>query len=128
MTSCAILAPYNDDVRTLNDAALERFPGYTHEYLSFDKIVDSEAFASTHPPEYLHTINLSNYPPHKLSLKLHQPIMLLRNINPRKGLCNGTRLLCRNFLPHVLEAEIADGDFAGICFFLNIRFAVRTYG
>ncbi|KAG2224755.1 hypothetical protein INT45_005279 [Circinella minor] len=90
MTSCTILALYNNDVRTLNDAALECFPGNIHEYLSFDKIVDSEAFASTHPPEYLHTINLSNYPPHKLSLKLHQLIMPLRNINPRKGLCNGT--------------------------------------
>ena len=114
MTDCAILAPYNDDVREINNAADSIFPRESYEYLSSDTIVDSEAFAATHPPEYLNTISLNNYPPHQLSLKLHQPIMLLRNINPQKGLCNGTRLICRNFLPHVIEAEISQGDFAGI--------------
>ncbi|KAG2213750.1 hypothetical protein INT45_001288 [Circinella minor] len=113
MTDCAILAPYNDDVNELNNAAHSIFPGESYEYLSSDTIADSEAFAATHPPKYLNMISLSNYPPHQLSLKLHQPIMLLRNINPQKGLCNGTRLICRNFLPHVIEAEISQGDFAG---------------
>jgi ATP-dependent DNA helicase PIF1 len=30
----------------------------------------------------------------------------LRNLNPSKGLCNGTRLLIKNFKPNVIEAVI----------------------
>ncbi|KAG2226151.1 hypothetical protein INT45_003296 [Circinella minor] len=112
MTDYAISAPYNDDVHEINNAAHSIFPGESYEYLSSDTIVDSETFAGTHPPEYLNTILLNNYSPHQLLLKLHQSIMLLRNINPQKGLCNGTRLICRNFLPHVIEAEISQGDFS----------------
>ena len=35
---------------------------------------------------------------------------MLRNINPSKGLCNGTRLICRKFEKHVILAQIAVGD------------------
>lgn len=111
--SSAILAAYNEDVGLLNEKAGEMFPGNARVYLSEDSIVDSEELEAVHPPEYLHTINLPNFPPHRLSLKRHQPIMLLRNINPSKGLCNGTRLICRNLLPHVIEATIAHGHYAG---------------
>ena len=43
--------------------------------------------------EYLHTLRPNGFPQHILSLKSGMPIMLLRNINPRQGLCNGTRLI-----------------------------------
>jgi ATP-dependent DNA helicase PIF1 len=39
-------------------------------------------------------------------LKIGSPIILLRNLNPSDGLCNGTRLICRSFQKHVIEAEI----------------------
>ena len=39
--------------------------------------------------------------------------MLLRNLNPSKGLCNGTRLICRSFRRYVIEAEIVTGSHAG---------------
>lgn len=53
------------------------------------------------PPEFLNTIKDGSLPPHSLKLKNGSPIILLRNINPKEGLCNGTRLICRNFRPHV---------------------------
>lgn len=35
--------------------------------------------------------------------------MLLRNIDPKFGLCNGTRLLCRGFFMNFLDVEILKG-------------------
>ncbi|KAM3342723.1 hypothetical protein P3S68_027689 [Capsicum galapagoense] len=37
--------------------------------------------------------------------------MLLRNLNPCEGLCNGTRLICCDFQKYVISAKIASGDF-----------------
>ena len=33
------------------------------------------------------------FPSHDLRLKTNMPLMLLRNLNPREGLCNGTKLI-----------------------------------
>lgn len=46
---------------------------------------------STYPDEYLNSLNPSGMPPHKLILKPGMPVMLLRNLNPLGGDCNGTR-------------------------------------
>ncbi|GJU32025.1 ATP-dependent DNA helicase PIF1-like protein [Tanacetum coccineum] len=45
------------------------------------------------PTEFLNTLNFPGMPPHALCLKKELPIMLLRNVNPARGLCNGTRLI-----------------------------------
>ena len=52
-------------------------------------------------------------PPHKLSLKKGAPIILLRNMAPNMGLCNGTRLIVRNMYNRLIEAEIAVGENSG---------------
>ncbi|KAL8550301.1 hypothetical protein ACS0TY_008940 [Phlomoides rotata] len=33
--------------------------------------------------------------------------MLLRILDPANGLCNGSRLICRDFTRHLIHAEIA---------------------
>ena len=45
--------------------------------------------------------------------KVEYPVMLLRNLAPEKGLCNGTRLVITKLRPHVVEANIAVGAYAG---------------
>ncbi len=52
-------------------------------------------------------------PTHKLQLKEGQPIILLRNVDPQKGLCNGTRLICKKFYSKIIHAEIAVGAHKG---------------
>lgn len=39
--------------------------------------------------------------------------MLLRNLDPSQGLCNGTRLTCGGFDRNLIDVEILDGDRAG---------------
>ncbi|CAM1292594.1 Uncharacterised protein r2_g174 [Pycnogonum litorale] len=47
-------------------------------------------------------------PSHKLALKEDVPIMLLRSLDPPK-LCNGTRLIVKKMMTHLLEAQIMTG-------------------
>ncbi|KAF3641569.1 hypothetical protein FXO37_22931 [Capsicum annuum] len=37
--------------------------------------------------------------------------MLLRNLYPSEGLCNGTRLICNDLQKHVISSIIANGNF-----------------
>ncbi|XP_071693070.1 uncharacterized protein [Rutidosis leptorrhynchoides] len=53
---------------------------------------------------------LNGVPPHKLKLKIGHPVMLLRNINPSAGLCNGTRLIITEFQKFVLYARVITGS------------------
>lgn len=41
------------------------------------------------------------------------PIILLRNISPNIGLCNGTRLIVKKFHTRLIEAEISIGIHVG---------------
>ena len=56
--------------------------------------------------------------PHKLELKVGAPLMLIRNLNPAQGLCNGTRLVISALHPHVVEAIIIIGDRSGQSVFI----------
>lgn len=108
-----ILAGTNAVVDKINDLALAAFPGDPIVYLSEDEhIIDSPEPSNT-SIEYLNSVKPSGMPPHELKLKVNQPIMCLRNINPSKGLCNGTRLIVRNLMRNMIEAEIACGDHQG---------------
>ncbi|PIA57971.1 hypothetical protein AQUCO_00500123v1 [Aquilegia coerulea] len=64
-------------------------------------------------PDYLNGLCPSGLPPHKLILKVGAPIILMRNLDPFGGLCNGTRLVCRWFKENLICAEILTGSFYG---------------
>jgi ATP-dependent exoDNAse (exonuclease V) alpha subunit len=53
-----------------------------------------------------------------LKLKIGCPVILLRNIDPANGLCNGTRLVVRGFQRNTIDAEIVLGQHAGKRVFL----------
>jgi ATP-dependent DNA helicase PIF1 len=66
-----------------------------------------------YPQEYLNTITLSGMPVHSITLKVGCPIILLRNLDPSIGLCNGTRLIITALRSRVIEAKILSGSHAG---------------
>ncbi len=56
--------------------------------------------------EVLISLTISELPPHKLTLNNGCVITLLRNLNTRAGLCNGTRLILREMKNNVTVAHI----------------------
>ena len=88
----SILAPTNNEVSTINEMMQQWVPGSATKLLSADSLENpNDAFRFN--AEYLNTLKPNGFPEHILTLKPGMPIMLLRNVNPRQGLCNGTRLI-----------------------------------
>lgn len=110
-----ILTGRNDDMEEMNKEILDRIPGESRIYRSADTVVTEQGADGefNYPTEYLNSINVSGMPPSKLELKIGVPIMVLRNIDPAQGLCNGTRAVVTQFSSKVLEVRILGGDFAG---------------
>lgn len=59
-----------------------------------------------YPAEFLHAQTPTGMPPHRLEFKKGTVVMLLKNINPKMGLCNGTRLVVTNLHTNFLTAKI----------------------
>ncbi|XP_076889972.1 uncharacterized protein LOC143540898 [Bidens hawaiensis] len=107
----ALLAHLNEVVQEINDRMLSYFPGQEMEYLSSDSIDEVERVLedfdpTLYSPDFLNGIKMSGMPNHRLLLKVGVPIMLLRNINQKKGLCNGTRLQVVSLGKRVIEAKV----------------------
>nr|KAJ0215763.1 hypothetical protein LSAT_V11C300143230 [Lactuca sativa] len=114
----AILAPKNEVVQEINDRLLKKFPGDEVEYLSSDSICESEFLhdqfdANLYSPDVLNGLKVSGLPNPKLVLKIGVPVMLLRNIDQKNGLCNGTRLQVLSLGKRVIEAHIITGTNIG---------------
>lgn len=123
MVERAILTPKNCDVHMLNDMIINKFPRDKYILLFFDEVEGDTHNLYQH--EYLHTISPGTLPPHILKIKIWAPLMLLRNIDPKFGLCNGTRLLCRGFFMNLLDVEMLTGHNAGKRAFLP-RIKLKT--
>ncbi|EOA12327.1 hypothetical protein CARUB_v10007922mg [Capsella rubella] len=109
----AILSPRNEDVDKINQYMLSQLPGEERRYFSSDSIETSDTSVfddMVYSQEFLNSINVSGLPKHELTLKKEAPIMLLRNIDPKGGLCNGTRLIVTQMADHVIEARIVTGN------------------
>ena len=136
----AILTPTNDEVDKINDFMLMQLPGnmfyhlflcstkFVHitkqtdlhmllgeekVYLSSDSIIPSDVDIEenvVYPAKFLNSVKVAGLPRHCLKLKVGAPIMCLRNMDVADGLCNGTRLIVTQLLPHVIEGRIITGN------------------
>jgi hypothetical protein len=101
-----ILTSRNDDVDDINEEMLSQFPGEEKQIFSADSIKGNNKNGEgelLYPVEYLNSINCSGLPLHKLQLKVGCPVMILRNLNPGEGVCNGSREIVTQMSNRVLE-------------------------
>lgn len=107
----AILAARNDTVEAVNIQTQMLIHGPEHSYKSMDSVL-KEAEAVQYPIEFLNSIQTPDLQIHNLILKVGSPIMLIRNIDAPR-LCNGTRLIVKQLLWHVIQATIITGCAKG---------------
>lgn len=112
----AILTVRNEDAQAINATILDRLAGNFHHFYSVDSIDNNDLDDSIHerfPIEFLNAQQPSGVPPHELKLQVGMPVMLLRNLDPSHGLCNGTILSIISVGQYVLHTEIVNGRYAG---------------
>jgi len=95
----------------INALALEKPEGQLFKLCSCDYVVGNNE--QHYPIELINSLQPSGMPLHKIILKVGAPIMLLRNLDIKNGLSNGTRLIVTKIGRRVLEAEIAVGANIG---------------
>ncbi|CAN7080984.1 unnamed protein product [Brassica oleracea var. botrytis] len=118
----AILCPTNQDVDVINNYMLDHLTGDERIYLSSDSVDPSDLNSkddSVFSPEFLNSIKTSGLPNHSLRLRIGTPVMLLRNIDPDVGLCNGTRLQITQLANHIIGARVITGKRVGEKVFLH---------
>jgi ATP-dependent exoDNAse (exonuclease V) alpha subunit len=111
-----ILSSCNDDVDGLNQSILDHFPGEEMEFTSSDSVEETEGML--YPTEYLNSVTCSGMPLSKLKLKIGSPVIILRNLNPQEGVCNGTRAILTRITNRVLEVRQITGDHVGSLVFI----------
>ncbi|XP_026452356.1 ATP-dependent DNA helicase PIF1-like [Papaver somniferum] len=124
LTERIILSSRNEDVPNINMDALERLHGETYTYFAADKMIrDDHGRDSDFTTEFLNNLSPPGSPPFKLDLKVGCPIMLLRNLAPKEGLCNGTTLVVTRCGRHVIKVKIITGEKSGeVVFIPRINF------
>ncbi|XP_074298440.1 uncharacterized protein LOC141629319 [Silene latifolia] len=107
----AIFTPMNEDVDEINKALIDRFPGSATTYKSYDTVLVDKC--NIYPTEFINKLCPGGMSPHELVLKVNSPVILLRNLMPASGLCNGTQLICKTFSPNLIGCVIINGHHAG---------------
>ena len=101
-------------MRDINTIILDTFPGPVHELWAVDKAVDPdnpENMLTLYTPEFLHSLTPSGFPPALLKLKQGSPIIVLRNLQPKQGVCNGSRGIMTRLSRRVLEVRLLSGNY-----------------
>lgn len=107
-----LLAARNDTVTGINHSILNTMPGECHTFRSADRIIN-DGGRDIYATEYLNTIEVANLPHHEFKVKIGAPVILLRNLNPADGMCNGTRMRILRCGERVIEGEILSGKHSG---------------
>jgi hypothetical protein len=108
----AIITPLNKYVQQVNEQCLKLLPGKVHFSEPINQMTNATEKAV--PEEILNSINVPNFPEHRLALKIGIPVMLLRNLCLKDGLANGTKLIIKDIQANILKVEILNGPYIGV--------------
>jgi ATP-dependent DNA helicase PIF1 len=109
MRERGILCIRNTYVDEINARMIDRFPGKAMVFYNFDSVDDE---CNNYPQDFLNSITPNGLPPHELRIKINCLLILLHNLDPRSGLCNGTCFVVRAVNKHILDEEIVNGTQA----------------
>ena len=118
LSAFAVLCPTNFICEHVNAKIVEKLGGTSVELRSIDEVVcdsleESAQLTTVFPNEFLNSKTPNGLPPHMLRLKKGTIVVLLRNLNPKEGLCNGTRLRVEHIRTSVLTATVLTGPKTG---------------
>ena len=89
---------------------IENIPGEEKICYSADRMCRQERINENNandfenfPIKFLNTLNYPGFPKHELRLKKNMILMLMRNMNKKEGLCNGTRLILKEAMDATLK-------------------------
>nr|XP_051229452.1 uncharacterized protein LOC127347285 [Lolium perenne] len=108
-----IVIGYTEDGKAINKLIEDVFPSL-HANATSREYMSTRAILST-KNEHVDDLNdkmISRFPGEE-KVKVNCPVILLRNLDPHNGLCNGTRLMIRAFQDNAIDAEIVGGQHAG---------------
>ncbi len=107
-----ILCPRNREVHKLNDMVLDKFPGDYKELWSIDTLYDTDTQAKSnifYPLEVLHSSTPSGFPTAQLKLKISCPVIMLHNLQPNDGVCNGSQGIVTRINRCIVEIRLFTG-------------------
>ena len=118
-----IICPTNAEADEVNSFILNLIPGEEFIMKSIDSPEDKpgsmESINTTEfPTELLNTLTVPGLPPHSLTLKRGQVVVLLRNLDPANGHCNGVKYQVKNIKRHVVELISISGVNVGSMLFV----------
>ncbi|GBM63598.1 hypothetical protein AVEN_65877-1 [Araneus ventricosus] len=91
----------------MNRQIIDKLQGNQHMFYSSDSIISEDPNdVINYLPEFLYKQTPSGMPPHVLELKEGVIVMLLWNLNPKKGLCSGTHLTITGFRENMIAPLI----------------------
>ena len=119
-----ILTSKVKDALDINRYVMSRMPAssVSMEAYSSDAALEGGSSNSGAPPssslfapDVLHSLTPSGFPPHQLQVVVGAPYVLLRNLNPAAGHCNGTRYVVESIAGggRLLEARAITGPAQG---------------
>src|SRR5262245_5219950 len=101
---------------------LNDFPGEEKIFHSADSIKDANGGdVLMYPVEYLNDLNASGLPLSKLRLKIGCSVMVLQNLNPTEGVCNGSRGIVTWMTNKVIMLEIKCSFQGSIFIYQKLR-------
>jgi hypothetical protein len=102
-----ILSPLNSTTLAINEKILKMIASDNDYRKAIDTPVDKKEDHQIHiPVEFMKTLTPPGMPQHTLNIKVGAVYMLLRNLNVKQGLCNGSRLIILEKFKHSLKCEL----------------------
>ena len=110
-----VLCSTNANCDLINSNSLSKFKPNEESrvYFSVDSYIqsdDNELPETEISVEFMNKQNMSGLPRHKLELKKGCPVILLRNIDRKNGLVNGTRLIVEEMGARFISATVTSGS------------------